>query len=224
MTRQISSRPSRTSCSVRHASSFSSISGRSTCRVSLQWASSSSPVRNGCATGVVSCDDPSSTRRRPRRRRSRRRPSSTCARRASAPSASSAVNVMPLGCSGSVLRRCSVEVLVLDEVDLVLAEQREALRRADLGEAPLDGTRVAQLGPLARRGRAGRPCRCRARARWRRASRTAATARRRPGRARRRRAAAPRTCAAARIGPTVCELDGPMPIEKRSKTLSAMVS
>ena len=23
---------------------------------------------------------------------------------------------------------------------------------------------------------------------------------------------------AARIGPTVCELDGPMPIEKRSKT------
>ena len=30
--------------------------------------------------------------------------------------------------------------------------------------------------------------------------------------------------AAARMGPTVCELDGPMPIEKRSKTLSAMVS
>ena len=27
--------------------------------------------------------------------------------------------------------------------------------------------------------------------------------------------------AAARIGPTVCELDGPMPIENRSKTLTA---
>src|ERR1700735_3637407 len=28
---------------------------------------------------------------------------------------------------------------------------------------------------------------------------------------------------AARIGPTVCELDGPMPILKRSKTLTVMV-
>ena len=29
--------------------------------------------------------------------------------------------------------------------------------------------------------------------------------------------------AAARIGPTVCELEGPMPMEKRSKTPTAMV-
>ena len=42
------------------------------------------------------------------------------------------------------------EVLVLVEVDLVLAEQREPLRRADLGEASLDLARVAQLGPLTR--------------------------------------------------------------------------
>ena len=48
-------------------------------------------------------------------------------------------------------------------------------------------------------------------------------------RARRRRAgpraaAAARTARAARIGPTVCELDGPMPILKRSKTLTAIRS
>ena len=30
-------------------------------------------------------------------------------------------------------------------------------------------------------------------------------------------------CAAARIGPTVCELEGPIPIENKSKTLMAMV-
>ncbi len=100
----------------------------------------------GSATGVVVLHDPVVAPPRPRRRRSRRRPSSTCARRASAPSASSAVKRMPLGWSGSVLRRCRTRSLVLVEGDLVLAEQREPLRRADLGEAALDRARVDSSG------------------------------------------------------------------------------
>ncbi len=54
MTSQMSSSPSRTSASVRHDSSFSSMIREIDLPVSLQCASSSSPVRKGWATGVES--------------------------------------------------------------------------------------------------------------------------------------------------------------------------
>ena len=80
-----------------------------------------------------------------------------------------------------------------------------------------------RVGLVARQAEQHRLVAAVARGRSRRASRTARTARaRRRVEHARRRAAARANSAAARIGPTVCELDGPMPILNRSKTETAM--
>ena len=72
----------------------------------------------------------------------------------------------------------------------------------------------------ARSGPRARPGRCRARARSRRASRTAPRGRAASAAAGRTPSSASTNRFAARIGPTVCELDGPMPTVKSSKTLT----
>ena len=196
---------------------------RSTCPSPCSAASSSSPVRKGCATGVESSTILVS-------------PVGVLADDEAA--ADGVVRVLRHGPPVGVERRerhavgvqrqrlaaVQHEVLVLDEVDLVLAEQREPLasRGSRRGAPRPPAGRTARAARPS--GRGGRPCRCRARgpvapSEPKSCERTRATRSRTPS-SRSRSAKS----AAARIGPTVCELDGPMPIEKRSKTLSAMVS
>ena len=128
---------------------------------------------------------------------------------------------MPFGWNGSAVAPVQHQVVVAER-DLVLAEQRAPARLAARSAARLGDRRgVDGLGRLALAGRGSPPGRCRGRGRWRRASRTA-----RPAPAARW-SSTPSSSKpvakvrAARIGPTVCELDGPMPIVNRSNTLMA---
>ena len=105
---------------------------------------------------------------------------------------------------------------------VAFAQHRQLLRGANAFDDPGDGIDVHAVGLVARETQQDGLVAAVALARGARAIRTASP------RSRATRSSSPRSrsrsanCRAARIGPTVCELEGPMPILNRSKTLNAM--
>ena len=159
-------------------------------------------------------------RPRPRRGRSRRRPSSTHAGRSSAPVGVQRDEEHAVGVEVESLAAVQHDVVVDGELDRVLAARARACRAARMdstrGSAAAGSTRSGSfaLQPQDDRLDAAVPVPGRAE----RAEQLAAD----PGDAGRagpRRAAGRAKEQAARIGPTVCELDGPIPTLNRSKAL-----
>ena len=128
----------------------------------------------------------------------------------------------PVRVRGQRRRRCMMRSSSGSKSIRCLPGSAAGARSAPASTRPSPGRCRRSPGPRPR-GRAARPGRSRARGRWRRASRRAGPRTRavrveQAQLAQRRR----RTDAAARIGPTVCDDDGPMPTEKRSRALRAI--
>ena len=162
---------------------------------------------DGVGGSLALGDDESAPDRRSRSRR--------CSVRSSAPYA---VSVMPLGWKSSTVRVYSA-MSSSDEGDGYSPAEHylAGVAQSLLSGFHLLGSRWFPGGTP--RVRAGPRAACRGRGRSPRATRTAPPGHRQPGRVHPMASRSATKFAAARIGPTVCELDGPMPTLKSSKTL-----
>ncbi len=85
----------------------------------------------------------------PRRRRTRHRPSRRCCSRSSAPLASYAAKVMPLGCAGRLLRRCMTRSSSMSKRIGRLPPRLSSPLGADLVDPGVGAVRVGRGGVLA---------------------------------------------------------------------------
>ena len=217
MADQISSRPARTADGVRraHFAQHHLGDGQPACAAGAQQVGAGA---NGCGRPAgATASSPFHPGHRPRSRRrssnrcpppavrpARRRPGTACHWNARLDRAQQAAEIE--------------QMRLFLEIDDVGPGERQAQPLADPRQARLDLVRVDAVGQAAfqaqHHGLVG-PCPCRSRP----ASRTARPARRARRPARRPHQARGERLAAI-IGPTVCELEGPMPILNRSKALT----
>ena len=220
ITAQMSSRPARTSASLRHACSLASITPLIGSPVSAQLGEQLGAGRNGYGSaGVVGLDPVGAGGRLVHDETAADRVVRALADQPLA--ASNAKNRMPFGWNGR-LRAGAGPGRPRPSATGVLAEQRRSAPARRTAAARVTGGRgVDGLRALTEQAEDDRAVAAVPVAGGARASRTARPAPGPPSVDSPSSASPSAKVRAARIGPTVCDDDGPMPIENRSNTLMA---